>query len=115
MATAHDVPAQPEGSVVGHGERAVKAWLPVRPVPASRPRVTRWATFYQKPYQAFRDWCAEATNTPREVAETALGHVSGGAVERAYRRTDFLEQRRALMEQWASHCIGAANVIAIGA
>jgi integrase len=43
---------------------------------------------------SFRDWTAEATNTPREVAETALGHVSGGSVERAYRRTDFLEQRR---------------------
>jgi integrase len=50
---------------------------------------------------SFRDWCAEATNTPREVAETALGHVSGGSVERAYRRTDFLEQRRALMGRWA--------------
>lgn len=50
---------------------------------------------------SFRDWTAEATNAPREVAETALGHVSGGSVERAYRRTDFLEQRRALMERWA--------------
>lgn len=50
---------------------------------------------------SFRDWTAEATNTPREVAETCLGHVSGGAVELAYRRTDFLEQRRALMERWA--------------
>lgn len=50
---------------------------------------------------SFRDWCAEATNTPRDVAETALGHVIGGSVERAYRRTDFLEQRRALMESWA--------------
>lgn len=49
---------------------------------------------------SFRDWTAEATNTPREVAETCLGHVSGGSVERAYRRTDFLEQRRALMERW---------------
>ena len=50
---------------------------------------------------SFRDWAAEATNTPREVAETCLGHVTGGSVERAYRRTDFLEQRRALMERWA--------------
>jgi len=49
---------------------------------------------------SFRDWTAEATNTPRDVAETCLGHVSGGAVERAYRRTDFLEQRRVLMERW---------------
>lgn len=49
---------------------------------------------------SFRDWTAETTNAPREVAETCLGHVTGGSVERAYRRTDFLEQRRALMERW---------------
>ncbi len=49
------------------------------------------------------DWLAEATNAPREVAETCLGHVVGGAVERAYRRTDFLEQRKVLLERWADH------------
>jgi integrase len=49
---------------------------------------------------SFRDWVAETTNTPHDVAETALGHVIGGAVERSYRRTDFLEQRRALMDRW---------------
>ncbi len=52
---------------------------------------------------SFRDWCAETTDTPREIAETALGHVDGGSVERAYRRTDFLEQRRSLMERWATY------------
>ncbi|MFC4667771.1 tyrosine-type recombinase/integrase [Seohaeicola nanhaiensis] len=51
---------------------------------------------------SFRDWTAEATNTPREVAETCLGHTAGGAVERAYRRTDFIEQRHALMERWSA-------------
>jgi len=51
---------------------------------------------------SFRDWTAEATNTPQDVAETCLVHTTGKAVERAYRRTDFLEQRRALMERWAS-------------
>ncbi|MBL6427874.1 MAG: integrase arm-type DNA-binding domain-containing protein [Maritimibacter sp.] len=50
---------------------------------------------------SFRDWVAETTNTPWDVAETALGHTVGGSVERAYRRTDFLEQRRALTERWA--------------
>lgn len=60
---------------------------------------------------SFRDWCAEATNTPREVAETALGHVSGGAVERAYRRTDFLEQRRALMGRWSQHVNEPTSVL----
>jgi integrase len=56
---------------------------------------------------SFRDWTAEATNTPREVAETCLGHVSGGAVELAYRRTDYLEQRRVLMERWGQLQVGS--------
>ena len=43
---------------------------------------------------SFRDWCAEATGTPREVAEAALAHADGTKTELAYRRTDFLEQRR---------------------
>jgi integrase len=58
---------------------------------------------------SFRDWVAEATNTPHDVAETALGHTVGGAVERSYRRTDFLEQRRALMERWASEITSLGN------
>jgi integrase len=49
---------------------------------------------------SFRDWLAETTNAPHDVAETCLGHAVGGKVERAYRRTDFLEQRRALMQRW---------------
>lgn len=49
---------------------------------------------------SLRDWIAETTDTPHEVAETVLGHTVGGAVERAYRRTDYLEQRRAVMEAW---------------
>lgn len=52
---------------------------------------------------SFRDWVAETTNTPHEVAETALGHTVGGTVERAYRRTDHLEQRRVLMQRWAGY------------
>ncbi|GGE57504.1 tyrosine-type recombinase/integrase [Actibacterium pelagium] len=58
---------------------------------------------------SFRTWCAEATDTPREVAETALAHVVGGAVERAYRRTDYLDQRRELMERWADHVSGKVD------
>jgi integrase len=52
----------------------------------------------------FRDWCGEATNFPRELAEEALAHKIGDAVERAYRRGDALEKRRALMESWAAYC-----------
>lgn len=60
---------------------------------------------------SFRTWCAEATDTSRDVAETALSHVTGGAVERAYRRTDFLEQREILMERWADHVTGGSGKI----
>ena len=52
---------------------------------------------------SFRTWCAEATDIPREIAETALAHSTGSSVERSYRRTDFLDRRRDLMEAWAIH------------
>jgi integrase len=65
---------------------------------------------------SFRDWVSETTNTPYEVAETALGHTVGGTVERAYRRTDHLEQRRALMQSWENHVAGKATdkIVRIG-
>lgn len=47
---------------------------------------------------SFRDWCAEQTNFPRELAELALAHAVGSEVERAYLRGDALERRRELME-----------------
>lgn len=52
---------------------------------------------------SFRTWCAETTDLPAEVAEMALAHVTGNKVVRSYRRTDFLERRRVLMERWAQH------------
>lgn len=51
---------------------------------------------------SLRDWIAETQNVPHEVAETVLGHTVGGAVERAYRRTDYLDQRRKVMETWGT-------------
>lgn len=64
---------------------------------------------------SFRDWAAEETNFQREVAEAALSHAVGDAVERAYRRGDALEKRRRLMAAWASYCatVRPANVVAI--
>lgn len=56
---------------------------------------------------AFRDWVAEETNYPGEVAEAALAHAIPNKVEAAYRRTDFLEKRRALMGEWGRFCIPA--------
>jgi integrase len=52
---------------------------------------------------SFRTWCAETTDTPWEIAEMCLGHSVGSGVERAYKRTDFLDQRAGLMERWASY------------
>lgn len=49
----------------------------------------------------FRDWCAECTDAPREIAEAALAHVIVNKVEAAYRRGDLLSKRRALMADWA--------------
>ena len=60
---------------------------------------------------SFRDWAAEATNFPREVAEAALAHAVESRVEAAYRRSDLLEKRRKLMEQWARHCAGEAGAV----
>jgi integrase len=53
---------------------------------------------------SFRDWAAETTSSPREVAEMALAHVVGSKVEQAYLRGTMFEKRRALMQQWATFC-----------
>lgn len=50
----------------------------------------------------FRDWAAEQTTFPREIAEVALGHVNDDETEAAYLRTDFFDKRRKLMEEWAN-------------
>lgn len=53
---------------------------------------------------AFRDWVAEQTDYPGEIAEAALAHTVSNKVEAAYRRTDFLDKRRLLMRDWAAFC-----------
>jgi integrase len=54
---------------------------------------------------AFRDWCAE-TGVDHDLAELALAHSVGSAVERAYKRSDLFERRRQLAEAWAHYCEG---------
>ncbi|MDQ7978694.1 integrase arm-type DNA-binding domain-containing protein [Paraburkholderia sp. SARCC-3016] len=49
----------------------------------------------------FRDWASDITNHPRELIEVALSHVPGDASEMAYWRSDVLERRRQIMEDWA--------------
>ncbi len=64
---------------------------------------------------AFRDWSAEQTNYPREVAEAALAHQLDDRVEAAYRRGDLFEKRRRLMNDWSKYCDTkpAGNVLPI--
>lgn len=53
---------------------------------------------------SFRDWAAERTNFPAEVAEMALAHTVSDKTVAAYNRTDLFERRRRLMQQWATFC-----------
>lgn len=55
---------------------------------------------------SFRDWVAECTSVSHEVAEMALAHTVGSAVERAYRRGDLFDKRRQLMADWVDYCHG---------
>lgn len=50
----------------------------------------------------FRVWAAEQTNYPDEIRKAASGHVVGDQVKEAYQRTDLLEKRRQLMNEWAA-------------
>jgi integrase len=62
----------------------------------------------------FRDWAAESTAFPAEVAEMALAHTVGDKVA-AYRRGDLFQKRRQIMEAWARFCDApaAGEVVAL--
>jgi integrase len=64
---------------------------------------------------SFRDWAAEQTSVPGEIAEAALAHAVPSAVEAAYKRTDFFVRRRELMDAWARFATGerSAELVAI--
>jgi integrase len=64
----------------------------------------------------FRDWAAERTNIPRDVAEMALAHAIGDKTEAAYRRGELMKKRAAMMQQWARFLLTLpdANVVPIG-
>jgi len=66
---------------------------------------------------SFRDWAAEQTSYPGDVAEAALAHTIGNKVEAAYRRGDLFEKRRALMAEWAQYVSGrpSDNVVRLDA
>jgi integrase len=61
----------------------------------------------------FRDWAAE-TGVERDMAELALAHRVGDEVERAYRRSDMLERRRAMMANWGAFLRGeSADLVVV--
>lgn len=66
----------------------------------------------------FRDWVAERTHFPGDMAEVALAHKVANAVEASYRRGDMVEKRRAMMAAWTDYLGGKAkggnNVVRIG-
>ena len=58
---------------------------------------------------SFRDWAAEQTDARHDVVESALAHAVGNATEAAYFRSDLLELRRGLMEEWGEFLESEAN------
>ncbi|QLQ20641.1 MAG: integrase arm-type DNA-binding domain-containing protein [Exiguobacterium profundum] len=71
-------------------------------------RVTRRPAVPHGLRSTFRDWVAERTQYPGEMAEVALAHRISNAVEAAYRRGDMIEKRRAMMEDWARFLAGTS-------
>lgn len=55
----------------------------------------------------FRDWAAEQTSYPYEVAEAALAHAARNKTEAAYFRSDLFEKRQKMMEDWAGYCLAS--------
>lgn len=55
---------------------------------------------------SFRDWAGDRTHHPRDMIEFALAHALDDKTEAAYRRSDALEKRRVLMQEWADFVAG---------
>ena len=53
---------------------------------------------------SFRDWAGDETNYPRNVVERCLAHETGGKTEKSYARSNLLERRRPLMNDWSTFC-----------
>jgi integrase len=57
----------------------------------------------------FRDWASETTLHPDTIVEMALAHTIKNKTERAYRRGDAFERRKALMQQWCDYLLNDAQ------
>jgi integrase len=59
---------------------------------------------------AFRDWCGDEADVPRELAEASLAHAVKDATERAYRRKTAVEKRRGVMQSWCDFVLPPAPI-----
>jgi integrase len=55
---------------------------------------------------SFKSWSLD-TDRPKDIVEMALAHKSGDDIADRYTRTDLLERRRRLAEDWGRFCDGA--------
>src|SRR5262249_48291592 len=53
---------------------------------------------------SIKTFAAMRTNFPNETAERALAHSVPTVLVRSYKRTDFFDRRRPLMQAWADFC-----------
>lgn len=58
----------------------------------------------------FRDWVAERTHFPGDMAEIAIAHKVANAVEASYRRGDMMEKRRQMMAAWENFLTGGETI-----
>ncbi len=107
-----------EAKVLGRGNRLVFPRVGGKPIGnTAMSELLRGLRIAAVPHgfrSSFRDWAAEETDHPREVAEAALAHKVRNPIEAAYRRTDLFERRRVLMEDWASYLAGGSRQLASG-
>jgi integrase len=61
----------------------------------------------------FRDWVAERTTYPGDMAEVALAHRISNAVEASYRRGDMIQKRRKMMDDWAGYLAGSERPVKV--
>ena len=96
-----------EAKVLGRGNRLVFPRVGGKPIGnTAMSELLRGLRIAAVPHgfrSSFRDWAAEETDHPREVAEAALAHKVRNPIEAAYRRTDLFERRRRLMDEWADY------------
>ena len=115
----HRVPLSPRAIEILDAARALAGGRgPVFPSPRGKPLSDRTLSnlltvqgIEAVPHgfrSSFRDWAAEATDHPREVAEAALAHQVKDKVEAAYARSTLFERRRLLMNDWSSYLGGGS-------